>query len=286
MSRTAQEKQSDYKFAKLEFRDRYIMSYLDDQDKAIDPYLTAVCRYKEPQPMDEGINYQILDVISIADGKQAETGDWIYMDYMDFDRIYGGQDVNRCARELEMTDSDMKAARVKSLEYDEALERAPWTVTGRIYEDAHMAPDKMKQGFPRFDCLEERKFQYTAEDGVHSLDDLDKKMLQEHPDYYMGYNAAQEIHGGSFRLGAVPCGEYESGYWETFEGRRAYAQQKADELGVTLGPKEHDYQTGKLLDESQIMSQQEETQYTGEVAKTMRLAESLSEVSEPQEQLG
>ena len=109
-----------------------------------------------------------------------------------------------------------------------------------------------------YGSIENRTFEIPSKDVAEFPADIERWLLANHPDYFMGYGAQQDCVSGNFICSCVigPY-TYEKGTFETFENRRAFAATIAEKLGVTLGPVEHDYEKlskmgsveeGKLID--------------------------------------
>lgn len=237
--------QKNYKYQDVSFRDRNFLEY-GEENAAVQPYLRAVVRYDADRDPYDGINYQVLKVIDYNEKQQfhqaqPQAGDWIYVPEELSDQMV-----------MEQKDSEyLSHAKEYESAYLEARENAKWKVNGVCYTN-------QIEGRPLWNLCDEidrKQWEWGKEDGVNSIEDAEKKMLAEHPDYYMGYSAARQIAGGDFVMHPVPCPEYPQGTWETMDSRRAYAAQKAEEYGITLGPKEHDYETGAYIGDNQKQSE-------------------------------
>ena len=131
-------------------------------------------------------------------------------------------------------------------EFNRIHEESPYKVIGRLFEsDSFEESLNENTFFKRYEEIANSEKEWDLKDAVlndgskiNSLDKCRMWMLENHPDYYMGMNAMQQCKSGDFLCMAVPCGEYQKGYYETFANRLKYAQQEADRLGVELGKSE------------------------------------------------
>ncbi|MBP3781710.1 MAG: hypothetical protein J6I68_00515 [Butyrivibrio sp.] len=213
------------------------------EEGEITPYLTALVAKNKGLDDDEFTSYKVLEVIESDEnqltlGRIPEFGDYISLR-------------NSCTEivqaEEDMTPYRLNAAKELEEKFDALHRNAPYHIHGIFFEE--LGGDK---SIPKI--LEEKDFE--APEWVKSLEDAEIWMLETHPDYYMGCTIAQRCNCGDFLATAMPCAEYDKKDYETWEGRRNYAQRKLNELGdklvgsgshiYKLGPVEHD-QTGKVL---------------------------------------
>lgn len=116
---------------------------------------------------------------------------------------------------------------------------APYVIRGCIYsEEPRYSQNDMKHRNPRYERTAYGEWKPGPE--VKSLEDCEKWILKNHPDYYEGYSAMQDCPSGNFRFLPEPGCEYPAGRFETIENRRKYAAERAEELGIPIGPFELD----------------------------------------------
>ena len=127
--------------------------------------------------------------------------------------------------------------------FQDLHDNAPYKVDGALYsEDAIYSKWDDNHQFPQYVRLDttSQTWDLTSEklrDGrsVNSLDTAEMWMLENHPAFVQGMRIYQDIPSGNFMLSCVPCPEYREGEYETYEGRRQYAADRAERLGVILG---------------------------------------------------
>ncbi len=113
-------------------------------------------------------------------------------------------------------------------------ENAPYVIHGAIFSEvAKYSPSDVKHRWPRFDQIASKEW-FPGEE-VKSIEDAEKWLLKNHPDYYMGFSASQQCPSGSVVLNPHPCVEYPTGMFETLENRQKYARMMAEKLGVKIG---------------------------------------------------
>jgi len=145
--------------------------------------------------------------------------------------------------ELSKDDKDKCVEYAKA--FDDLHKNAPYKIIGRIFSEKPTFYDwDDKKSFPRYKELEDLSKEWSV-DSVHSLDDAEKWILQNHPDYYMGCSIVQNCPSGNFLASAIPCGEYPQGMYETVENRREWAKKKAADFGVEVGPFEYNPRQNK-----------------------------------------
>lgn len=169
-------------------------------------------------------------------GRDYVNGDWmsVYEDNLFVDEV--------------ITKDHPEYAKCQALEkqFDDMHAQAPYEIRGVVYDVTPTYYDWDKDRIhPNYECIEEKT--WNPKD-VHSLEDCEKWILKNHPDYYMGYSAQQKCPSGDFCCGAIPSA-YGREYCETYDARRKYAAERAKNLGVSLGPVEHD-KDGKLITSS------------------------------------
>lgn len=211
---------------------------IDTREGAIKPYFSGVVSMNRLPDYDS--EYYSLDVLRVdaADhtqafghGRDAKQGD--YLSAYEGDvmvKEYIGKDHPEYEDCVKLQN-----------EFNNIHKNAPYVVTGRVFADE---PDDPDSRWPRYSITEEKA--WKPED-VHSLEDAEKWILKNHPDYYMGYGVHQECPSGAFCASAVPCGEYPAGMYENAANRRKYAEMRAEQLGVEIGSVEHEASADKSL---------------------------------------
>ena len=101
------------------------------------------------------------------------------------------------------------------------------TVTVSL-SDYSETPDK----YDMYPEIEGTKQSFIVPD-AHSLEEGYKWIIENHPAQLMGCSISTS--SGDFSFYAVPCNEYEKGYYETRRNREKYAQKEAERLGCKLG---------------------------------------------------
>jgi len=113
-------------------------------------------------------------------------------------------------------------------------------ITGRLYEDVpEYSSWDVHHEFPGFRRIEGTEREWTVE-GIRTINEARGWMIVHHPDFYMGSTIAFEGPGADFACAAVPCPEYERGYFETHIERYEYAKVLAEKYGVVCGESEYD----------------------------------------------
>ena len=128
-------------------------------------------------------------------------------------------------------------------EYVDLHKNAPFTVVGRLFsEEPTYSPFDLQHEEPIYEPIEGSEkvwdlSEATLKDGtpVNSLRAVDEWMVENHPSYYMGYNAVQNCPSGEFVRNSVPGQGYPEGMSDTFEHRMDYVRMYAKELGVKIG---------------------------------------------------
>lgn len=201
------------------------------------PYATnaliAVSKVSRDEDYDYYVHGDVLDpgaaISEPVFRRQPQFGDYMGWSIADFE----GEIVQQPTAEMQNLYS----------QFQELHENAPYKVKGALYaeEAIYSSWDDGRQ-FPQYARLDATSQTWDLDgaklrDGrdVNSLDTAEMWMLENHPAYIQGMSIYQDIPSGNFMLSCVPCPEYKEGEYETYEGRRQYAAEKADRLGVTLG---------------------------------------------------
>ena len=115
-------------------------------------------------------------------------------------------------------------------------ENAPWFATGSFYSEVNTESIFSPPFYT--EVLDTKTIPLQ---NVHSLEEAENRLLETDPDYYMGCRIYQDCRSGNMMFLPVPCMEYGEGNYETHAARRNYCKELAEERGITLGPKSHDY---------------------------------------------
>lgn len=201
---------------------------ITDYDMSEPYFVGTVSINRMPDYDNECYSFKALD-IKTADHTKAfgHNRDIIKGDYFsaDSDRLtvmeYVGKDHPEYSKCVEL-----------EKEFDDIHKNAPYVITGRVFSDEPRDPNAR---YKTYNIIEEKEWEPSE---VHSLEDAEKWILENHPDYYMGYGVNQKCPSGNLCYGAVPCAEYPDGMYENAENRRKYAAMRAEKLGVKLGPVE------------------------------------------------
>lgn len=215
-----------------------IDAQIDGKDESsVQPYLEALVKEMDEEEINsEYGRYKVLEVISSDEdkltlGRVPEFGDYISLKKSCTEIVLEQEN---------MSEPDIDKAGQLEKEFDTLHERAPYKIHGSFY-------DEIKDGSWRAELIEDRDFE--TPEYVNSLEKAEIWLLENHPDYYMGCSIHQECKSGDFLCTAIPCVEYEKGLYETWNGRREYAESHLKELlervgmeekGHALGPVEHD----------------------------------------------
>lgn len=210
---------------------------ITDYDMSEPYFVGTVSINRMPDYDNECYSFKALD-IKTADHTKAfgHSRDIIKGDYFsaDSDRLtvmeYVGKDHPEYSKCVEL-----------EKEFDDIHKNAPYVITGRVFSDEPRDPNTR---YKTYNIIEEKEWKPSE---VHSLEDAEKWILENHPDYYMGFGVHQECPSGNLRYGAVPCAEYPDGMYENAENRRKYAEMRAEQLGVDIGPIEHEALADKSL---------------------------------------
>ena len=238
---------ADNDFARVSFIDDDSYYYMGDKAK---PYWEGLVRVHSYDNSYDSDGYIMFDILKTEMSEKSNKT---------FGRlpIEGDYSSHRleCISIKDLTDAEREQCKDYAKKFDDLHANAPYKIIGRIFSDkpTYYEWDDEKK-YPRYNELENLSKEWTV-DEVHSLQDAEKWLLSNHPDYYMGCSIVQNCPSGNFLASAVPCGEYPKGMYETIENRRDWARKKAAEFGVEIGPFE--YQTEKSVRRNKNHSERE-----------------------------
>lgn len=116
-------------------------------------------------------------------------------------------------------------------------ENTPYTIVLQEYSytPRYSVWDELHE-FPIYDPVDGTKQVFTPPvSEVSSIDDAERWVIKNHPEFYMGMSAYQTCPSGDFRVLAVPGCSYPEGTYETKDARIEYAKKYGrEELGMVF----------------------------------------------------
>lgn len=193
-------------------------------------YATILAKLVNSDIHTDIVSYNVLKVLNQDLSNKLMGRGLEFGDYLNIKKGY--------FIDTNLSPEEIKQCEILDKKFEKLHKDAPYKIIGSIYSENPTYYDwDSNKKFPNF---EEIKREEWMPDNVHSLDDCEKWILENHPSYYMGFSATQQCPSGNFRMGAVPCGEYPKGRYETIKGRELYAKERAEKLKITLGQFETD----------------------------------------------
>ena len=238
-------------FYKVAFKDPEVAfySYIDVKD--VEPYFVGFVHIhdviSEPEDGYTSFRTDVLKVESFDEHKKAfrlgrapAFGDYINKEPRDIVLL----------EEVDKSHPMYKECAELFSKFEDLHKNSPYVIHGYVYGETpqYSAWDK-EHACPDYELIDEKSWH---PENVHSLDDAERWLLENHPDYYMGHTISQQCICGNFRCTPKPGNYYEDGNFETFANRRKYAQEMANQLNVALGPKELEYDESAVSHEESL----------------------------------